>query len=270
MLSKNKIKLIPSLNKKKTRDELKLFVAEGAKTIAELLNYNTEALFIAISKPQLEFTSKHGFELISTEQEFIDKASLLKTPQQAIAVFKQPKTNENYIPDPEKLVLALDDVQDPGNLGTMIRLANWFGIETIFFSPFASRITTTLFGSIWVLPVDLYSSGDVNLLPSSTLVSCECLGSSRLTALKAPHASRQTVIKKISASVSLRPSPDPVAETFGPAAGRLFTSSEEVLFSFWFIFFPYRWLASLVQVRFMFLTVVPDLVVRTFSPKPSL
>jgi RNA methyltransferase, TrmH family len=135
MLSKNKIKLIQSLNKKKTRDELKLFVAEGAKTIAELLNYNTEALFIATSKPQLEFTSKHGFELISTEQEFIDKASLLKTPQQAIAVFKQPKTNENYILDPDKLVLALDDVQDPGNLGTMIRLANWFGIETILCSP---------------------------------------------------------------------------------------------------------------------------------------
>ena len=112
------------------------------------------------------------------------------------------------------------------------------GMETTFFSPFASRITTTLFGSIRVLPVDLYSSGDVNLLPSSTLVSCECLGSSRLTALKAPHASRHTVIKKIRASVSLRPSPEPVAETFGPAAGRLFTSSAEVLFSFWFIFFP--------------------------------
>lgn len=135
MLSKNKIKLIQSLNKKKTRDELKLFVAEGAKTISELIDNEIEALFIATSNPQHNFNISPNTELIVTEQQYIAKASLLKTPQQEIAVFKQPNTNEQFKLKPDKLILALDDVQDPGNLGTIIRLANWFGVETILCSP---------------------------------------------------------------------------------------------------------------------------------------
>lgn len=163
MLSKNKIKLIQSLNKKKTRDELKLFVAEGVKTIFELIDNEAEALFIATSNPQHQFKIKPNTELIITEQQYIDKASLLKTPQQAIAVFKQLNTNENFTLKPDELILALDDVQDPGNLGTIIRLANWFGVETILcshqtadcYNPKVIQATMGAIGGVSIHYIDL-------------------------------------------------------------------------------------------------------------------
>ena len=115
-ISKAQIKLIRSLQHKKFRDELGLFVAEGQKCIDEL---------------------KKGFELVmevtpenATEAE-IAQMSGLKTPQGTIAVFKKKIINQKLQITNGELTLALDGIQDPGNLGTIIRTCDWFGVKNI-------------------------------------------------------------------------------------------------------------------------------------------
>lgn len=111
MISKNKIKLIHSLEHKKFRKETGLFVAEGKKIISDLRN---------------------DFELVELfEGEDAIKASLLDTPPDQVAIFKCKPQIVSEI-DLSSLLLALDGVQNPGNLGTIIRLADWFGIENIY------------------------------------------------------------------------------------------------------------------------------------------
>ncbi len=137
MLSKNKIKLIQSLNRKKDRDESGLFLAEGNKMAEEALrsDYSIETLVCTA-----QFASQHPeihhrvSELIEADKELIQKASLLQNPQEALAIIRQPVIERpNLAPDTE-LYLALDFIQDPGNLGTILRIADWFGIGTIICS----------------------------------------------------------------------------------------------------------------------------------------
>ena len=116
VISKNKIKLIHSLETKKGREKAGLFVAEGPKVVNDLLHAG--------------FTAENIFEDI----EDIKKISFLQHPQSMLGVFKLPR-NEHYTEFPiTQLVLALDGVQDPGNLGTIIRVADWFGFKDIFCS----------------------------------------------------------------------------------------------------------------------------------------
>lgn len=136
MLSKGKIKLIKSLNQKKYRSETRFFLAEGNKLVADLLPFfDCELLVYTESWLSSQPEKVNAKECILAEQEEIDKASLLKNPQQVIALFRQARP---LLPSPkelqEKLSLVLDGIQDPGNLGTIIRLADWFGIENIFCS----------------------------------------------------------------------------------------------------------------------------------------
>ena len=127
MLSKNQIKLITSLKQKKYRLQHDLFVVEGIKTINELLQsglildalYTTEPFNIDAKKE----------EIISETD--LKRISFLKTPNKALAVFKIPKPKNI---DVEGLIVALDDVRDPGNLGTIIRLCDWFGIRNLICS----------------------------------------------------------------------------------------------------------------------------------------
>ena len=125
MISKNKIKLIHSLETKKGREKVGLFVAEGPKVVNDLLHEG----FVA--------------DEILDDIEDIKKVSFLQHPQPLLGVFKLPEVtlkspNDhlslfNKVVD-NHLVLTLDGVQDPGNLGTIIRIADWFGIENIFCS----------------------------------------------------------------------------------------------------------------------------------------
>jgi TrmH family RNA methyltransferase len=126
MVSKNQIKLISSLQQKKQRQVHKLFFAEGIKVVQELLFsnfelehlYTTEAIFTEIP------TSK---QTLITDTE-LKKISALTTPNTCLALFKIPETKKVQ----EKgLLLALDDIRDPGNLGTILRLCDWFGIEQL-------------------------------------------------------------------------------------------------------------------------------------------
>lgn len=134
MLSKNKIKYIHSLELKKNRKEEKVFVAEGHKLVGDLLTHFHCKLLIGTSEWLKRNAPFEADEIIEVTPEELSKASFLKNPQEVLALFEQP---EYYI-DPsvikESLCLALDDIQDPGNLGTIIRLADWFGIEHIFCS----------------------------------------------------------------------------------------------------------------------------------------
>jgi len=131
MVSKSTIKYIRSLELKKFRNEHKAFVAEGNKLVEDMLkSFNCELL---IAKPSWMATQGDipAKELLVAETEDIKKASFLKTPQDVIGVFGIPSHNIKEINANSNLVLALDGVQDPGNLGTIIRLADWFGIEHI-------------------------------------------------------------------------------------------------------------------------------------------
>ena len=134
MLSKNKIKYIHSLELKKNRKEEQTFVAEGHKLVGDLLGHFPCRLLVATRAWLDRNPDVEAMEMIEVNQEELTGGSLLKTPQEVLAVFEQPE----YSIQPEvverSLCLALDDVQDPGNLGTIIRLADWFGIEHIFCS----------------------------------------------------------------------------------------------------------------------------------------
>ena len=129
MVSKNQIKLITSLQQKKYRKQEQLFFAEGVKVVQELLNSNFELQDLFTTKQDFLTVPKNKVHAISEPE--LKKISALTTPNTCLAVFKIPKVKEMF----EKgLIVALDDVRDPGNLGTIIRLCDWFGIETLFCS----------------------------------------------------------------------------------------------------------------------------------------
>ncbi|MBD3723278.1 MAG: RNA methyltransferase [Flavobacteriaceae bacterium] len=130
MLSKNQIKIITSLSQKKYRKQHQLFIAEGKKVIEELLpNFELEWLFCV---GVLNFKNVDNKKVNQITEAEIKKISALTTATDCLAVFKiaePPKVNEL-----NGLIVALDDIRDPGNLGTIIRLCDWFGIETLLCS----------------------------------------------------------------------------------------------------------------------------------------
>lgn len=129
MVSKNQIKLISALHQKKQRLINKLFFAEGVKVIQELLQSNFELEHLYTT--QNDFQSVNALNrTIITEQE-LKKISALSTPNTCLAVFKIPAENQIIATG---LIVALDDIRDPGNLGTILRLCDWFGIKQIICS----------------------------------------------------------------------------------------------------------------------------------------
>ena len=126
MISKNQIKLIQSLQRKKNRDELGLFVAEGEKLVRDLLPYfEKEYLFTTDRRVQ-------GAEEISEIE--MGKITHLSTASNTLAVFKKKEPTYSLDEINNQLSLLLDDIQDPGNMGTIIRIADWFGIKNVFCS----------------------------------------------------------------------------------------------------------------------------------------
>lgn len=120
MISKNEIKEIRALGQKKFREERGLFVVEGEKLVEEAL--------------------RSGFDVVAhyrvedIGEETMGRISQLTHPSPALAVVRRPAPVEPVI-DPDELVLALDGVRDPGNLGTILRIADWFGIRQVLASP---------------------------------------------------------------------------------------------------------------------------------------
>ena len=127
MLSKNQIKLVRSLEMKKNRKRENLFVAEGPKVVGDLLRagFQLHSAYSTVPRPDAQLV---------TDDE-LRRLSFLQHPQQLLAVFKIPDNNYELFIMNYELAIALDGIQDPGNLGTIIRIADWFGISTIYCSP---------------------------------------------------------------------------------------------------------------------------------------
>lgn len=141
MLSKALLKQINSLEIRKYRKESGLFIAEGSKTVTDLLAAGMNAEKILATRAWLDNNDiTEGTEIIEVTEEEIKRASFLRTPQGIMGIFKQPCHNIDLEAPCKRLCLALDNVQDPGNLGTIIRIADWFGIEEIFCSLGAADI----------------------------------------------------------------------------------------------------------------------------------
>ena len=133
MISKNKIKYIRSLELKKNRNKEGKFVAEGFKVVDDLLALQPADLIVATGEWLRDKHFGAETEVIEVTDEELKKVSFLQHPQQVLAVFKQA-TSGDYSINSSELSLALDGVQDPGNLGTIIRIADWFGITHIYCS----------------------------------------------------------------------------------------------------------------------------------------
>ena len=153
MLSKNQIKLITSLQQKKYRKQHQLFFAEGVKVIEELLHskYELQMLFVTESVDFKVATDK--IHTISPAE--LKKISALTTPNNCLAVFTIPSKKKLV---KAGLVVALDDVRDPGNLGTIIRLCDWFGVEQLVCSPetvdiYNPKVVQATMGSIGRVPI---------------------------------------------------------------------------------------------------------------------
>jgi TrmH family RNA methyltransferase len=130
MVSKNQIKLISSLHQKKFRQANQLFIAEGKKVIQELLDASFELNHIYATMALFEEVSPEKFSLVSDDD--LKKMSALTVPNNALAVFKIPVNN---VFEAQGLIVALDCIRDPGNLGTIVRICDWFGIRQIICSP---------------------------------------------------------------------------------------------------------------------------------------
>lgn len=139
MLVKSQIKYIQTLSQKKLRDEEGVFVAEGPKAVAEFLQApqvqlrqlfatNTWALDQASLLAQLPEAS---FTLVDEKE--LQRISFLSTPNQVLGVFEKPQFSK-ALSNRGGLILMLDTLQDPGNLGTIIRCADWFGLQKIICS----------------------------------------------------------------------------------------------------------------------------------------
>lgn len=129
MVSKNQIKLINSLHQKKFRQINKLFIAEGIKVIQELLDAQYELDQIYATVPLFKEVSENKKTLISDVE--LKKISALTVPNNCLAVFKIPSEK---VFNEKGLIVALDSIRDPGNLGTIIRICDWFGVEQIICS----------------------------------------------------------------------------------------------------------------------------------------
>lgn len=171
MISQAKIKLIHSLESKKGRLKESAFVAEGPKTVGELMAVMRPRLVIATTAWLEDNAMDGGVEVLAVTDSELRKASLLQHPQQVLAVFPLPNHEETSEDgqgmlatfSADNLCLALDGVQDPGNLGTIIRIADWFGIETIYcshetadvFNPKVVQATMGSIARVRVIYVDL-------------------------------------------------------------------------------------------------------------------
>lgn len=159
-ISKNKIKEINSLKIKKYRQQLGLFTCEGTKTIHCLLNSNYKineiyATKLFFEKNEIIFNTKK-INLISEAE--LQKISSLSTPPQVLAIVQMPNKDLNYVNFANKITLVLDNIQDPGNLGTIIRLADWFGVENIVCSQntvdaYNPKVVQATMGSLFAVNV---------------------------------------------------------------------------------------------------------------------
>lgn len=131
MVVKSKVKYIQSLSQKKHRESEKVFIAEGPKIINELLNEpQIQPVELFALKNWLNGNSNYAHLAVTEVDEvLLSRLSNLSTPNQVIGIFRMPE-HENFNPE-KRISILLDNIQDPGNLGTIVRCADWFGVEQV-------------------------------------------------------------------------------------------------------------------------------------------
>jgi TrmH family RNA methyltransferase len=194
MLSKNEIKYIQSLGHKKNRDEEGVFIAEGAKIAGELIA-EIPGQIVRLFATEV-FAQNHNLEGVDSRLTIISQAELerisqLQTPNQVIVIAKQFE----QVPLPAVLTdwaLALDAIRDPGNMGTIIRLADWFGIKNILVSPdcvdiYNPKTVQASMGSLW--RTGFYEADLCSLLKTQTVpVVAASLDGEKLSSFSFPPA----------------------------------------------------------------------------------
>jgi TrmH family RNA methyltransferase len=174
MVSKSKMNYIISLQKKKIREEERLYIIEGDKLVKEFLMAKVDVR-ILIAKPEflnsLPLVHKQGIgEVIPASYDELKKMSSLKSPHNALAVIQMPETAMDLSDLAKSLTVALDCVQDPGNLGTIIRAAAWFGMRNIYCSEdcadvYNPKVIQASMGAI--LHVNIFYTGLKELLETA-------------------------------------------------------------------------------------------------------
>ena len=176
MISKSQIKLITSLQQKKYRNKTGLFVAEGPKIIQDILvaGLKVHSLYTTDESVNLAetFGRNFGFSetIVQVSSKELQKISALKTANTMLAVFYQPKEKDV---SEEGLLVALDMVRDPGNLGTIIRLCDWFGVTQLIcandtvdcFNPKVVQATMGSIARVSVVYLDLLTFVQSTKLP---------------------------------------------------------------------------------------------------------
>jgi len=159
MISGNSIKHIKSLGSKKKRNIEREFIVEGAKTVAELLRSEMKIKKIYALKSWIHNNAKkfQGIDIQEIDENDMQKISVMQTAPEVLAeVFY--KEEKKFQIEPDKLYLCLDSVQDPGNFGTILRIANWFGINTLIASNdcvdfYNSKVVQASMGSVFRVDV---------------------------------------------------------------------------------------------------------------------
>lgn len=194
MLSKAEVKIIASLKLKKNRQESGLFVVEGEKTIEEALSagWNCEKILV-----QVGYRSKlksplllHHAQLEEVSEENMERMTQLASPSPVLGVFKQQEVLWNWKPGDANFVLLLDQLRDPGNLGTIIRIADWFGLAGVFCSHesvelWNSKTIQSSMGSIFRVPVKYGDPVDFAALESKEKIYAAILGGTDIRECKA-------------------------------------------------------------------------------------
>lgn len=162
MLTKADIKLINALSKRKGRQEYNLFVCEGHKIIREMIGAFTCKLLVAeagqyaLLRDELEQLPSayrpQRIELVDAGFDF-KKISSMTSPQPILALFEIPEESDECSASSEDITLLLDDVQDPGNVGTIIRTADWFGVRIVYLTagcadPYSSKVIQATMGAL--------------------------------------------------------------------------------------------------------------------------
>ena len=159
MTRTNAIKLARKLNQKKYRRETGLFIAEGKKIISELIKSSFPIKAIIATEDAMEQISlSPDIQIITVDIQTINKISQLKSPQPILAIAEQREWSIRGDEALRGLVLALDNIQDPGNMGTILRLADWFGVELVVASSdtvdvYNPKVVQASMGSLFRVPV---------------------------------------------------------------------------------------------------------------------
>lgn len=166
MLVKTKVKYIQTLGQKKSRDAEGLFIAEGPKIVKELLETKTlQVVELYATKEWIEANKKIVVKtsVIEITEPELEKISQLSAPNQVLAIIKKPTADTGIITK-GKVIIALDTIRDPGNMGTIIRLADWFGIDQVvcstdsadLYNPKVVQATMGSIARVKVAYMDLY------------------------------------------------------------------------------------------------------------------